>query len=185
MPKSTDISSILPSPPSGGEGKLRGAKQGEGGVNKSGPVLAERNQDHSSNSFGVFENVAVGEANDFVALAFHESRARRVIGFPSGVAVAVQFDDQLVFSRGEVGSVIRAKDHLADEFYPLQPAAAQDRPELFFGWRHFGAKLLGTFPVGNVALGQSTPPSPWRRFASPFPLPLKGAREFGNASHHA
>jgi hypothetical protein len=30
-----------------------------------------------------------------------------------------------------------------------------------------------------------TSPSPWQRFAWPFPLPLKGARAFGNASSHA
>lgn len=209
MPKRTDISSIPPSPPSGGEGKLRVAKQGEGGVFIRGdgcdclrslalractsppkggegglfPILADGMQDHSGDAFGVFEDVAVGEADDFVAFAFHEGGARGVMGFLSGVAVAVEFDDEVVGSGGEVGGVMRAEHHLADELDALQPATAQDGPKLRFGRRHFGAELFGACAVGDVAFRQSTAPSPWR-FA-PFPLPLKGAKEFGNASHHA
>jgi hypothetical protein len=64
---------------------------------------------------------------------------------------------------------------LADEFDALQPATAQDRPELCLGRGHFGSQRFGVIPRSDVALGQSTPPSPWR-FA-PVPLPLKGARE--------
>jgi hypothetical protein len=64
---------------------------------------------------------------------------------------------------------------LADEFDALQPAAAQDRPELCLGRGHFGSQRFGVISRSDVALGQSTPPSPWR-FA-PVPLPQKGVRE--------
>jgi hypothetical protein len=199
MPKRTDIKSIPPSPPSGGEGKLRGAKQGEGGVRfgdcphsltsrwsvcasppeggvgKSCEVLANRRQDHPRNAFGGFKNVAIGEADDLVALAFHETGARGVLGFVPRMAVAIEFDDKPVAPRSEVGDVMRPKDHLADEFDALQPATAQDRPELCLGRGHFGSQSFGVRSGADIALGQLAPPSPWR-FA-PVPLPLKGARE--------
>ncbi len=78
MPKRTDISSIPPSPPSGGEGKLRVAKQGEG---------------------------------------------------------------------GRVG-----------------------------GWLRVLNGSRGRFGASSRSLRFALPPSPWRRFAPPVPLPLKGAR---------
>jgi hypothetical protein len=208
MPKRTDIKPIPPSPPLGGEGKLRETKQGEGGVRfgdcplsltsrwsvcpsppEGGeglrPVLANRRQDHSRDAFGVFKNVAIGEADDLLALAFHINGARGVLGFAHRMAVAVKFDDKPVATRREVGDVMRSKDHLADEFDALQPTTAQDRPELCLGRGHFGSQRFGVIPRLDVALGQLTPPSPWRRFASPVPLPLKGARAFGNASSYA
>ena len=208
MPKRTYIPAIPPSPPLGGEGKLRVAKQGEGGVRfgdcplsltsrwsicpsppEGGeglrPVTTNRRQDHARDAFGVFKNVAIGEADNLVALAFHETGARGVLGFVPRMAVAVEFDDKPVAPRSEVGDVMRPKDHLADEFDALQPATAQDRPELCLGRGHFGSQSFGVIPRFDVALGQLTPPSPWQRFASPFPLPLKGARAFGNASSHA
>ena len=207
MPKRTDISSIPPSPPLGGEGKLRAAKQGEGGVCVGGdgcdcrrslalcafpsppeggqgglfPVLANRVQYHSGDTFGVFENVAVGETDDFVAFALHERGSCRVIGFRPGVAVAVEFDDQLVAARSEVSDILGSEHHLADELDCFQSATTQDRPELFFRRRHFGSEIFGVVPSADVAFGQSNPPSPWQRFASPFPLPLKGAREVPEA----
>lgn len=208
MPKRTYIPAIPPSPPLGGEGKLRVAKQGEGAVcfgdcplsltsrwsvcpspPEGGeglrPVLANSRQDHARNAFGVFKNVAIGEADDLVALAFHINGARGVLGFLPGMAVAIKFDDKPVAARSEVGDVMRAKDHLADEFDALQPAATQDRPELCLGRGHFGSQSFGVSSGADIALGQLIPPSPWQRFASPFPLPLKGARAFGNASSHA
>lgn len=208
MPKRTDITSIPPSPPLGGEGKLRAAKQGEGGVcfgdcpcsltscwsvcpspAEGGeglrPIPTKRCQDHPRDAFGVFKNVAIGEADDFVALAFHINGARGVIGFVPRMAVAVEFNDKSLAARGEVGDVMWPKYHLADEFDAIQPATAQDRPEFLFGRRHFGSQRFGVIPRSDVALGQLTPPSPWQRFASPFPLPLKGARAFGNASSYA
>jgi hypothetical protein len=198
MPKRTDINSIPPSPPLGGEGKLRVAKQGEGAVcfgdyplsltsrwsvcpspPEGGeglrPVLANRRQDHPRNAFGVFKNVAIGEADDLVALAFHICGARGVLGFLPRMAVAIKFDDKPVAARSEVGDVMWPKYHLADEFDALQPATAQDRPELLFGRRHFGSQSFGVRSGADIALGQLTPPSPWR-FA-PVPLPLKGVRE--------
>ena len=208
MPKPHDINSIPPSPPAGGEGELRAAKQGEGAVRfgdcplsltsrwsvcpsppEGGeglrPIPINRRQDHARNALGVFKNVAIGEADDLVALVFHICGARGVLGFVPRMAVAVKFDDKPVAPRSEVGDVMRAKDHLADEFDALQPAAAQDRPELCLGRGHFGSQRFGVISRLDVALGQLTPPSPWQRFASPFPLPLKGARAFGNASSHA
>ena len=208
MPKRNDINSIPPSPPSGGEGKLRVAKQGEGAVRfvdyplsltsrwsvcpsppEGGaglrPIPINRRQDHARDAFGVFKNVAIGEADDLVALAFHICGARGVMGFVPRMAVAIKFDDKPVAPRREVGDVMRSKDHLADEFDALQPATAQDRPELCLGRGHFGSQRFGVIPRLDVALGQLTPPSPWQRFASPFPLPLKGARAFGNASSQA
>ena len=208
MPKRADITSIPPSPPLGGEGKLRVAKQGEGAVcfgdyplsltsrwsvcpspPKGGeglrPVLSNRRQDHARNAFGIFKNVAIGEADDLVALAFHICGAHGVMGFAPRMAVAVKFDHKPVAPSREVGDVMRSKDHLADEFDALQPATAQDRPELCLGRGHFGPQRFGVISRLDVALGQLTPPSPWPRFASPFPLPLKGARAFGNASSHA
>ena len=198
MPKRTDISSIPPSPPSGGEGKLRGAKQGEGAVRfgdcplsltsrwsvcppppEGGeglrPVPINRRQDHSRDAFGVFKNIAIGEADDLVAFAFHINGARGVMGFAPRMAVAIEFDDKPVATRSEVGDVMRSKDHLAHEFDALQPPTAQDRPELCLGRGHFGSQSFGVISRSDVALGQLTPPSPWR-FA-PVPLPLKGARE--------
>ncbi len=208
MPKRADITSIPPSPPLGGEGKLRAAKQGEGGVRfgdcplsltsrwsacpsppEGGeglrPIPINRRQDHAHDAFGMFKNVAIGEADDLVTLAFHEIGARGVLGFVPRMAVAVEFDDKPVAPRSEVGDVMRAKDHLAHEFDALQPAAAQDRPELCLGRGIFGSQRFGVIPRFDVALGQLTSPSPWQRFAWPFPLPLKGARAFGNASSHA
>lgn len=176
MPKRIDLSFILPSPPSGGEGKLRVAKQGEGGVDKSSPVFADCVQDHSSDAFRVVENVTVGKADDFVAFAFHESGPGSVVSFSTSMAVAVEFDDQFMAAGGEVGGIARPKDHLPHEFNALQSPASQDRPELRFGRRHFGAELLGACAVGDVSFRQSTAPSPWRRCAPPFPLPLKGVR---------
>lgn len=198
MSKRTDITSIPPSPPLGGEGKLRVAKQGEGGVRfgdcplsltsrwsacpsppEEGeglrPVLANRRQDHARDAFGIFKNVAIGKADDLVAPAFHINGACGVMGFFPRMAVAIKFDDKPVAARSEVGDVMRPKDHLADEFDALQPAAAQDRPELFFGRRHFGSQRFGVRSGADIALGHLTPPSPWR-FA-PVPLPLKGVRE--------
>jgi hypothetical protein len=69
---------------------------------------------------------------------------------------------------------MRSKDHLADEFDALQPTTAQDRPELCLGRGHFGSQSFGVIPRFDVALGQLTSPSPWQRFAWPFPLPPKG-----------
>jgi len=198
MPKRTDITSIPLSPPLGGEGKLRAAKQGEGALRfgdcplsltsrwsvcpsppEGGkglrPVLANRRQDHARDAFGVFKNVAIGEADDLEALAFHICGARGVLGFVPRMAVAIEFDDKPEAARSEVGDVMRSKDHLADEFDALQPATAQDRPELCLGRRHFGSQSFGVRSGADIALGQSAPPSPWR-FA-PVPLPLKGARE--------
>jgi hypothetical protein len=199
MPKRTDISSIPPSPPLGGEGKLRIAKQGEGevcfggcplsltsrwsvcpsppkgGEGNSCQVPINRRQNHARNAVGVFKNVAIGEADDLVAHAFHICGARGVMGFVPRMAVAVEFDDKPVAARSEVGDVMRPKHHLADEFNALQPAAPQDRPEFLFGRRHFGSQDFGVIPGSDVALGHLTPPSPWR-FA-PVPLPLKGVRE--------
>jgi len=198
MPKRTDIKSIPPSPPLGGEGKLRVAKQGEGGVRfgecplsltsrwsvcpsppeggeELRPVLANRRQDHTPDAFGIFKNVVIGEADDLVALAFHINGARGVLGFAPRMAVAIEFDDKPVTPRREVGDVMRSKDHLAHEFDALQPATPQDRPELLFGRGQFGSQRFGVISRSDVALGQLTPPSPWR-FA-PVPLPLKGVRE--------
>ena len=198
MPKRTYIPAIPPSPPLGGEGKLRVAKQGEGGVRfgdcplsltsrwsicpsppEGGeglrPVTTNRRQDHARDAFGVFKNVAIGEADDLVTLAFHICGARGVMGFVPCMAVAVEFDDKSLAPRSEVGDVMRSKDHLADEFDAIKPATAQDRPELLFGRGHFGSQRFGVIPRSDVALGQLTPPSPWR-FA-PVPLPLKGVRE--------
>jgi hypothetical protein len=101
------------------------------------------------------------------------------------MAVAVEFDDKPVAPRSEVGDVMRPKDHLANEFDALQPATAQVLLELCLGRGHFGPQRFGVIPRLDVALGQLTSPSPWQRFAWPFPLPLKGARAFGNASSHA
>lgn len=208
MPKRTDITSIPPSPPLGGEGKLRVAKQGEGevcfgdcplsltsrwsvcpsppeGGEGLRPIPINRRQDHPRDAFGVFKNVSIGEADNLVALAFHETGARGVLGFVPRMAVAIKFDDKPVAPRSEVGDVMRPKDHLADEFDALQPATAQDRPELCLGRGHFGSQRFGVIPRLDVALGQLTSPSPWQRFAWPFPLPLKGARAFGKASSHA
>lgn len=198
MPKRADTPSIFPSPPSGGEGKLRVAKQGEGGVcfgdcplsltsrwsvcpspPEGGeglrPVLSKRRQDDPRNAFGVFKNVAIGEADDVVAPAFHINGARGVLGFLPRMAVAIEFDDKPVAPRSEVGDVMRSKDYLADEFDAVQPATAQNRPELCLGRRHFGSQSFGVRSGADIALGHLTPPSPWR-FA-PVPLPLKGARE--------
>jgi hypothetical protein len=198
MPKRTDIKSIPPSPPLGGEGKLRVAKQGEGAVRfgdcplsltsrwsvcpsppEGGeglrPIPINRRQDHARDAFGVFKNVAIGEADDLIAFAFHICGARGVLGFVPRMAVAVKFDDKPVATRSEVGDVMRPKDHLANEFDALQPATAQDRPELCLGRGHFGSQRFGVIPRFDVALGQLTSPSPWR-FA-PVPLPLKGVRE--------
>jgi hypothetical protein len=197
MLKRTGIKSIPPSPPLGGEGKLRVAKQGEGGVTSRWsvcpsppeggeglrPVPPNRRQDHARDAFGVFKNIAIGEADDLVAFAFHINGARGVMGFAPRMAVAIEFDDKPVATRSEVGDVMRSKDHLAHEFDALQPAAPQDRPE-FCLWRgDFGSQRFGVISRSDVALGQLTPPSPWR-FA-PVPLPLKGARAFGNASSYA
>lgn len=198
MPNRTDIKSIPPSPPLGGEGKLRVAKQGEGGVRfgdcplsptsrwsacplppEEGeglrPVPSNRRQDHARDAFGIFKNVAIGKADDLVAPAFHINGARGVMGFVPRMAVAIKFDDKPVAARSEVGDVMRPKDHLPDEFDALQPAAAQDRPELCLGRGHFGSQRFGVRSGAYIALGHLTPPSPWR-FA-PVPLPLKGARE--------
>ena len=208
MPKRTDITSIPPSPPLGGEGKLRAAKQGEGevcfgdcplsltsrwsvcpsppeGGEGLRPIPSNRRQDHARDAFGIFKNIAIGKADDLVALAFHINGARGVLGFVPRMAVAIEFDDKPVAPRSEVGDVMRSKDHLAHEFDALQPATAQDRPELCLGRGHFGSQRFGVIPRSDVALGQLTSPSPWQRFAWPFPLPLKGARAFGNASSHA
>jgi len=198
MPKRTDIKSIPPSPPLGGEGKLRVAKQGEGGVRfgdcplsltsrwsvcpsppEGGeglrPIPINRRQDHPRDAFRIFKNVAIGEADDLEALAFHICGARGVLGFAHRMAVAIEFDDKPVATCSEVGDVMRSKDHLADEFDALQPAAAQDRLELCLGRGHFGSQSFGAISRSDVALGHLTPPSPWR-FA-PVPLPLKGVRE--------
>jgi hypothetical protein len=44
-----------------------------------------------------------------------------------------------------------------------------------FGRGQFGSQRFGVISRSDIALGQLTPPSPWR-FA-PVPLPLKGVRE--------
>ena len=198
MPKRTYIPAIPPSPPLGGEGKLRAAKQGEGAVRfgdyplsltsrwsvcpsspEGGeglrPIPSNRRQDHSRDAFGIFKNVAIGKADDLVAFAFHINGARGVMGFLPGMAVAIEFDDKLVAARSEVGDVMRPKDHLAHEFDALQPTTAQDRPELCLGRGYFGSQRFGVRSGADIALAHLTPPSPWR-FA-PVPLPLKGARE--------
>jgi len=107
--------SVCPSPAEGGEG-LR-------------PVPPNRRQDHARDAFGVFKNIAIGEADDLVAFAFHINGTRGVMGFVPRMAVAIEFDNKPVATRSEVGDVMRSKDHLADEFDALQPApASTDSP---------------------------------------------------------
>jgi hypothetical protein len=79
------------------------------------------------------------------------------------MAVAIEFDDKPVATCSEVGDVMRSKDHLADEFDALQPAAAQDRLELCLGRGHFGSQSFGAISRSDVALGHLTPPPPRRR----------------------
>jgi len=158
----TSLWSVCPSPPEGGEGN-------------SCEVPANRRQDHARDAFGVFKYVAIGEADDLIALAFHICSAGGVMGFVPRMAVAIEFDDKPVAARSEVGDLMRSKDHLAHEFNALQPATPQDRPELLFRRGHIGSQSFGVMPSSDVTLHQSTSPSPWR-FA-PVPLPLKGARE--------
>ena len=144
-----------PSPPEGGEGSK---------------ILAQDDQDGSCYAFGVRKHVAVREADDAVAFGRHERGAGGVLGFATGVAVAVEFDDQAVLAGGEVGDIGRAEDYLPDELDVLQPTGAKDCPERVFGRGHFGAQGFGAgsvfgvsfrhlhFPLSPLAVGES--PSP-------------------------
>lgn len=199
MPKGPNIQSLPPSPPLGAEGKLRVAKQGEGGVYSKGSVFtppapptplplkgvrgvsgeipAKFDQYRAQDAFGVCHHLAVAKADDAETFALDKFRPASVVSLAPSMAVSVQLDDKTVLSGCKVGDIIRAKDHLADEFDAFQSAAAQQRPEFFLRRRHFGTQPFRISPVRSVALDQVTPPSPWRRCASPFPLPLKGARD--------
>ncbi len=176
---------LSPSPPAPLPLKgARGANGSETLTPVSAPILAQRDQDHSGDAFGVFENVAVGEADNFIASALHKGGTGGIIFLSSRVAVTVEFDNKLMTARREIGGIIGAEHHLADEFDAFKPAAAKDRPEFCFRRRHFGSKPFCAVPVRDVALGQFTPPSPFAA-ARLFPFPLKRAKEFGNHSHHA
>lgn len=185
MPKRTDISFILPSPLSGGEGKLRVAKQGEGGVNNLRPIFTNRVQDHAGHAFGIFEDCSVGKPDYSETFAFHEFRSRGVIRRLCGMTFSVEFDDEPVSASGKIGNIVWTENHLSDEFDSFQTATAQDRPKFRFRRRQFASQSFCVVSDAVVPLQLTTPPSPWRRFASPFPLPLKGVRGIGNVFHHA
>ncbi len=170
MPKGPAIQSLPPSPPEGGEGDLR-------------PIPSQSDQYGTQDAFGVCHHLAVAKADDAETFALDKFRPASVVSLAPSMAVSVQLDDKAVLSGCKVGDIIRAKDHLADEFDAFQSAAAQQRPEFFLRRRHFGSQFLSVVPVRDVTLDQMTPPSPWRRCASPFPLPLKGARENSELKH--
>jgi hypothetical protein len=153
-----------PSPPEGGEGGLA-------------PILAKRDQDGPQDAFGIGYDVIVGETDHAEAFAFHICGSISIINFLPGMAISIQLNDETLAPRRKVSHVEGAKDHLADEFDAFQPASAKKRPEFGFWWRHLGAQAFCVGSVGDVAFGHLIAPSPWRRSASPVPLPLKGVRE--------
>ena len=196
-----------PSPPSGGEGPLRSAKQGAGGVGlipkarslrfalapspcrfaavplplkgargfyglvrlllkrvRGFGVFAEFGQNRAQDAVEIGHDLAVGEADHPVTLAFHKFRALGVMVFAAGVAVTVQFYRQFFGPHRKVGG-IGADRMLTDEFYALQPSGAQGGPEFSFDRGHFGAQAFGAVSRLLVALGQVD---------CPRSLPLRG-----------
>jgi hypothetical protein len=95
-----------------------------------------------------------------------------IIGFPPSVRVSVEFDDEPFGSGGEVGDVGRDDDLLLK--FHAEAVGADAIPEAAFRLGEGSAQLLGAH--SGFGVPTHTPPAPCRRFASAFPLPLKGAR---------
>lgn len=183
---------ILPSPPSGGEGRAAIAAKGEGGVLLSVPsprscvarvdplplkgvrglgVSSQGNQDCPQDSAHVRYHVRVRETNDTIALRFERSGPDRVVRLTPAMRVAVQLDDEALAAVREVRDV-RRKNHLPLELY-TEAVRSEPVPEPSFGVGEGSPQLFRAGSCFYVPL--QTAPSP-RSAPQSRPLPLKGAR---------
>lgn len=149
------------------------------------PIFTNRVQDHAGHTVGIFEDIAVGKPDYSETFAFHEFRSRGVIRRLYGMTFSVKFYDEPLAAGGKIGDIVWAENHLPHEFDAFQAATAQDRPKFRFWRGQFASQSFGVVSDADIPLQLILPPSPWRRFASPFPLPLKGVRGIGNVIHHA
>ena len=189
MPKRTDISSIQPSHPAGGEGRRvcageRGSgaatdflapspnplpPQGERAICSDIGIAAKLDQDCSQDTIKVCHRVRVCEPHNAKPFAFKKGRSGGVVGFGESVAVPIDFYNQPLRRSGEVGDV-GIDDILPLELHAQSPGS-QRMPECLFGRSHIRSQRFGALARSYVSL--HTP--------SPNPLPLKGERAIGNA----
>lgn len=204
MPRRTEISytsssdvTFAPSPPLGGEG------WGEGGcaVRRHGvsgrrttpapfaasrlfPLPLEGARDVrvvsecckyvARDAFDIVQDFGIGESQYPVAARFESGSPRRVFAFPSGMTVAVEFDDEPFGAASEIGDV-RSEDDLPLEFN-AETVGAERFPERAFGRGHICPEFLGALSCDRM---------PFRHSPSPNPLPLKGERAQCKMPAHA
>ena len=92
--------------------------------------------------FGVFEDIVVPEADDFVALGVEPGGAAGVVGNLVGVLAAVDFDDQAAFVAEEVDDV-GADGGLPADLVAVELPGAKDGPEGALGGGGVAAESAG------------------------------------------
>jgi hypothetical protein len=132
-------------------------------------VAAKFDQDLAQDAVEVRQNIVIGEPQHTPSPALKFPRPSDIEALTTDMAVPVELDHQPVRASGEVGD-IGCQDDLPLEL-DAEPARPKTGPEVLFGSRGGGAKLLCVGPGLTIAFQDS--PLSLRRFAA-LPSPPEG-----------